>query len=129
MSFFSVHISHSHISFIAACTFLGPSRKHKPRKDSIDAIEARLHQTEVLVGIMLASCDPSTQSPWQDIVRNPAAHKIIARVDASPYGVQNFMVPITKNHESSTHHPFNKWQDAIVNALNAGRTDRPLYHR
>jgi len=97
--FFSVHISHSHISVIAACTFLGLSRKHKPRKDSIDAIEARLHQTEVLVGIMLASCDPRTQSPLQDIVRNPAAHKIIARVDASPYGVkgrrQNFMVPIT----------------------------------
>jgi len=36
------------------------------------------------------------------------------------------MAPITKNHESSTDHPFNRWQDAIVNALNAGRTDHRI---
>ncbi|KAJ7443937.1 hypothetical protein B0H11DRAFT_2203855, partial [Mycena galericulata] len=37
------------------CTFLGPSRKRGPPKGYIDAIEARLHQTEALVGIMLAA--------------------------------------------------------------------------
>ncbi|KAJ6591310.1 hypothetical protein DFH09DRAFT_825847, partial [Mycena vulgaris] len=31
------------------CTFLGPSRKRGPPKGYIDAIEARLHQTEALV--------------------------------------------------------------------------------
>ncbi|KAJ7443935.1 hypothetical protein B0H11DRAFT_2343643 [Mycena galericulata] len=37
------------------CTFLGPSRKRGPPKGYIDAIEARLHQTEALVGILLAA--------------------------------------------------------------------------
>ncbi|KAF7366374.1 Zn(2)-C6 fungal-type domain-containing protein [Mycena sanguinolenta] len=37
------------------CTSLGPSRKRGPPKGYIDAIEARLHQTEALVGIMLAA--------------------------------------------------------------------------
>jgi len=60
------------------------------------------------------------------MVRNSAAHKIIARVDVSPLSQAEFHGP---HHESSTNHPFNKWQDAIVNALNAGRTDHPLYHR
>jgi len=66
-------------------------------------------------------------------VRNPAAHKIIARVDVSLLSQAESHGPITKNHESSTDHPFNKWQDAIVNALNAGQTIRcitiDLYHR
>jgi hypothetical protein len=38
----------------AACTFLGPSRKRGPPKGYIDAIEARLHQTEALLGVLLA---------------------------------------------------------------------------
>ena len=54
---------------IAACMFLGPSRKREPRKDSI---EARLHQTEVLVGIMLTLRDPYTQSLLRDITRDSA---------------------------------------------------------
>ncbi|KAJ7050446.1 fungal-specific transcription factor domain-containing protein [Mycena amicta] len=37
------------------CTFLGPSRKRGPPKGYIDAIEARLHQTEALVGILLSA--------------------------------------------------------------------------
>ncbi|KAK7019960.1 Zn(2)-C6 fungal-type domain-containing protein [Favolaschia claudopus] len=37
------------------CTSLGPSRKRGPPKGYIDAIEARLHQTEALVGILLAA--------------------------------------------------------------------------
>ena len=56
-------------------------------------------------------------------------HEII---DAFSYGVkgrrQKFVAPIIKSHESSTHLPFNEWQDAIVNALNAGRADHPLYY-
>ncbi|KAJ6622773.1 hypothetical protein B0H10DRAFT_879977 [Mycena sp. CBHHK59/15] len=39
------------------CTFLGPSRKRGPPKGYIDAIEARLHQTEALVGILLAAAE------------------------------------------------------------------------
>lgn len=128
---FSVHISHSHI--IVACTFLGPSRKRGPPKGYIDAIEARLHQTEALVGIMLASRDPRAQSLLRDIARDPVAHEIISRVDASPYGVkgrsQDFVASTTKKYESSSHHPSNEWQDAVVDMLNAGRTDHPLYHQ
>ena len=98
MSFF-VHIFHSHISVIAACTFLGQSRKHKPCKDSI---EARLHQTEVLVGIMLASCDPRTKSSLRDIVRNSAAHKlpVLMPLHMASKVAGRIMVPIIKNHES-----------------------------
>lgn len=33
---------------------MGPSRKRGPPKGYIDAIEARLHQTEALLGILLA---------------------------------------------------------------------------
>lgn len=50
-----------------ACTFLGPSRKRGPPKGYIDAIEARLHQTEALVGIMLATTDTRAQSFLRDI--------------------------------------------------------------
>ena len=53
--------------------FLGPSRKREPRKDSI---EARLHQTEVLVGIMLTLRDPYAQSLLRDITRDSAFFQI-----------------------------------------------------
>lgn len=52
-----------------ACTFLGPSRKRGPPKGYIDAIEARLHQTEALVGIMLATKDPRARSLLDDIAK------------------------------------------------------------
>ncbi|KAJ7920675.1 fungal-specific transcription factor domain-containing protein [Mycena leptocephala] len=44
------------------CTSLGPSRKRGPPKGYIDAIEARLHQTEALVGILLAAAGASSSS-------------------------------------------------------------------
>ncbi|KAJ7248172.1 fungal-specific transcription factor domain-containing protein [Mycena haematopus] len=44
------------------CTSLGPSRKRGPPKGYIDAIEARLHQTEALVGILLAAAAPSSRA-------------------------------------------------------------------
>jgi hypothetical protein len=45
------------------CTSLGPSRKRGPPKGYIDAIEARLHQTEALVGILLAAAGMSYAAP------------------------------------------------------------------
>ena len=51
----------------AACTFLGPSRKRGPPKGYIDAIEARLHQTEALIGILLASRDSRARSVLEDL--------------------------------------------------------------
>jgi len=92
-----------------------------------------LYQTEALVGIMLLSHDPCAQSLLRDIERDPIAHKIISWVDASPYSVkghrQYFVASTTKKYESSSHHPSNEWQDAVVNMLNAGRTDHPLYYQ
>ncbi|KAF8960867.1 fungal-specific transcription factor domain-containing protein [Flammula alnicola] len=70
------------------CTFLGPSRKRGPPKGYIDAIEARLHQTEALLGIMLATSDARAQSLLRDIGKDPLAKEIITRVDNSPYGVK-----------------------------------------
>jgi hypothetical protein len=49
------------------CTFLGPSRKRGPPKGYIDAIEARLHQTEALIGILLDSGDPRARSLFDDL--------------------------------------------------------------
>jgi hypothetical protein len=50
-----------------ACTFLGPSRKRGPPKGYIDAIEARLHQTEALLGIMIATTDERAKSLLRDL--------------------------------------------------------------
>ncbi|KAI0768274.1 hypothetical protein BD413DRAFT_133823 [Trametes elegans] len=49
------------------CTFLGPSRKRGPPKGYIDAIEARLHQTEALIGILLSSKDSRAKSVLEDL--------------------------------------------------------------
>ena len=82
---------------------------------------------------MLLLHDPRAQSLLRDIACDPVAHKIISWVDASPYGVkgrrQYFVATTTKKYESSSHHPSNEWQDAVVNMLNAGRTDHLLYHQ
>ena len=45
----------------------GPSRKRGPPKGYIDAIEARLHQTEALVGILLAADDIRARSLLDDL--------------------------------------------------------------
>ncbi|TRM66968.1 fungal-specific transcription factor domain-containing protein [Schizophyllum amplum] len=90
-----------------ACTFLGPSRKRGPPKGYIDAIEARLHQTEALIGIMLYSAevrmdrehgvvdretsenkDERAASILRDMAQDPLAREILYRVDNSTYGVQ-----------------------------------------
>ena len=52
-----------------ACTFLGPSRKRGPPKGYIDAIEARLHQTEALLGILISSSDSRAQTLLRDLAQ------------------------------------------------------------
>ncbi|KIL66147.1 hypothetical protein M378DRAFT_75687 [Amanita muscaria Koide BX008] len=71
-----------------ACTFLGPSRKRGPPKGYIDAIEARLHQTEALLGILISASDSRAQTLLRDLAKDPLAREIINRVDNSPYGVK-----------------------------------------
>ncbi|KAJ7076495.1 fungal-specific transcription factor domain-containing protein [Mycena belliarum] len=74
------------------CTFLGPSRKRGPPKGYIDAIEARLHQTEALVGILLSAAggreggDQRADGLMKDLRDDPLARAILARIEASPYG-------------------------------------------
>lgn len=70
------------------CTFLGPSRKRGPPKGYIDAIEARLHQTEALLGVMIGSNDERAKSLLEDLAKDPLAKEIMNRVDKSPYGVR-----------------------------------------
>lgn len=136
------------------CTFLGPSRKRGPPKGYIDAIEARLHQTEALVGIMLSSRDSRAQSLLRDIAQDPLAKEIITRVDNSPYGVKGRKraseasastsgsskkadssapgVPKEKESEKldlTSTHPSNEWQDNVIDMLGAGRTGEPAYVR
>lgn len=52
-----------------ACTFLGPSKKRGPPKGYIDAIEARLHQTEALLGVLLGSQDERAVSLLRDLAQ------------------------------------------------------------
>ncbi|KAJ7481822.1 hypothetical protein FB451DRAFT_137664, partial [Mycena latifolia] len=69
------------------CTFLGPSRKRGPPKGYIDAIEARLHQTEALVGILLSAAgDRRAQGVLRDLREDPLARAILARIEQSAYG-------------------------------------------
>ncbi|KAJ7778867.1 fungal-specific transcription factor domain-containing protein [Mycena olivaceomarginata] len=77
------------------CTSLGPSRKRGPPKGYIDAIEARLHQTEALVGILLAAAGMSNRDAdvderahglLADLGEDALARAILARIDQSAYG-------------------------------------------
>ncbi|KAJ7768678.1 fungal-specific transcription factor domain-containing protein [Mycena maculata] len=92
------------------CTFLGPSRKRGPPKGYIDAIEARLHQTEALVAILIAAArggeerseergsreegggggqeggDGRARGVLRDLGEDPLARAILARIDQSAYG-------------------------------------------
>ncbi|KAF5384170.1 hypothetical protein D9615_003165 [Tricholomella constricta] len=127
-----------------ACTFLGPSRKRGPPKGYIDAIEARLHQTEALLGIMISASDSRAQSLLRDISKDPLAKEIINRVDNSPYGVKGRKrdgepIKPRAGHQASgsessastsqktespkvdltTTHPSNEWQDEVSAMLHA----------
>ncbi|KAG5636297.1 hypothetical protein H0H81_008496 [Sphagnurus paluster] len=121
----------------------GPSRKRGPPKGYIDAIEARLHQTEALLGIMLSSNDSRAQSLLRDIAKDPLAKEIINRVDNSPYGVKGRKrdgdtKPRASHQASSSEsslstpqkpesvkadltstHPSNEWQDHVSAMLEA----------
>ncbi|KZT01624.1 uncharacterized protein LAESUDRAFT_663600 [Laetiporus sulphureus 93-53] len=116
-----------------ACTFLGPSRKRGPPKGYIDAIEARLHQTEALIGILLGSKDSRARTVLDDLSEDPLAKDIITRVDNSAYGHKGrsrgseapttgrSRPPPEPRDESVLHstHPSNEWQDTVIARLNA----------
>ncbi|KAH9941542.1 fungal-specific transcription factor domain-containing protein [Amylocystis lapponica] len=121
-----------------ACTFLGPSRKRGPPKGYIDAIEARLHQTEALIGILLASNDSRARSVLEDLSEDPLAKDIINRVDNSPYGHKGrsrgaeasgparSRPPLEQRDGDSLQstHPSNEWQDSVVARLNSAAASR-----
>jgi len=54
---------------ILACTFLGPSRNRGPPKGYIDAIEARIHQAEALLGLMIGSNDQRVRTSLEDLAK------------------------------------------------------------
>ncbi|KAK7062806.1 hypothetical protein VNI00_000299 [Paramarasmius palmivorus] len=124
------------------CTFLGPSRKRGPPKGYIDAIEARLHQMEALIGIMLLSGDDRATTLLEDISQDPLAKAIINRVDNSPYGVKGRGRESGKGkhaqpkddqatNELASTHPSNEWQDTVTAMLRkavvarGGKLDTP----
>lgn len=130
------------------CTFLGPSRKRGPPKGYIDAIEARLHQTEALLGVLLAveaehgerygEADRPPQgntAGLEDVLhtlrQDALAREILNRVDSSTYGVKGRKGGNTKprpNNATATEgsgidlqstHPSNEWQDRVVSLLSS----------
>ncbi|KAG2130112.1 fungal-specific transcription factor domain-containing protein [Suillus cothurnatus] len=131
-----------------ACTFLGPSRKRGPPKGYIDAIEARLHQTEALLGVLLAveaehgerygeadKPPPGSAAGLEDVLhtlrQDALAREILNRVDSSSYGVKGRKGGSTKprpNNTTTTEgsgidlqstHPSNEWQDRVVSLLSS----------
>ncbi|KAL0581686.1 hypothetical protein V5O48_000392 [Marasmius crinis-equi] len=109
----------------------GPSRKRGPPKGYIDAIEARLHQTEALLGIMLSCDDDRAVGLLRDISQDPLAKEIINRVDNSSYGVKGRQRDSNRigngnkgryaqakednaNSELASTHPSNEWQDRVT---------------
>ncbi|KAF9269506.1 hypothetical protein L218DRAFT_953120 [Marasmius fiardii PR-910] len=118
------------------CTSLGPSRKRGPPKGYIDAIEARLHQMEALLGIMLSCDDDRATTLLKDLSQDPLVNEIIDRVDKSSYGVKGRVrhnersgngskgryVQTKQNDDNSelaSTHPSNEWQDAVVDMLHS----------
>ncbi|KAJ6527366.1 hypothetical protein DFH09DRAFT_1414423 [Mycena vulgaris] len=75
-AFYAVARAPERGSLVTACTptlrrsgrFLDPSRKRGSPKGSIDVIEARLHQTEALVGILFAAA-AGAGGVWRDLAR------------------------------------------------------------
>ncbi|KAL4247550.1 hypothetical protein ABKN59_007339 [Abortiporus biennis] len=122
------------------CTFLGPSRKRGPPKGYIDAIEARLHQTEALIGILLSSKDNRAKTLLEDLSLDPLAKDIINRVNNSPYGYKGRnrgseapsnrpRPPASEPKESEgissqPTHPSNEWQDLVTEKLNSVAVER-----
>ncbi|KAG1760291.1 fungal-specific transcription factor domain-containing protein [Suillus occidentalis] len=112
------------------CTFLGPSRKRGPPKGYIDAIEARLHQTEALLGVLLAVEAEHGESVLNEL-HDALAREILNRVDSSTYGVKGRKGGNTKprpNNVTATEgsvidiqstHPSNEWQDRVVSLLSS----------
>ncbi|THH02019.1 hypothetical protein EW026_g775 [Hermanssonia centrifuga] len=122
-----------------ACTFLGPSRKRGPPKGYIDAIEARLHQTEALIGILLASKDSRAKTLLEDLSQDTLAKEIIDRVNNSPYGHKGRKrgaPPSGRTRPTSAEskegdasmgqsaHPSSEWQDLLTTQLNAKAAQR-----
>ncbi|KAJ6511534.1 fungal-specific transcription factor domain-containing protein, partial [Mycena vitilis] len=131
------------------CTSLGPSRKRGPPKGYIDAIEARLHQTEALVGILLAAANYSAASTvddraralLSDLAEDPLARAILARIDQSAYGpgarrAAAGASPASSNHspipngttaakgggDLASTHPSHEWMDRVTaHILRRGR--------
>lgn len=123
------------VTLNAECTFLGPSRKRGPPKGYIDAIEARLHQTEAVLGIILSlaggldgsrgNSDPGASSLIEDLCQDPLAHSILLRVEETPYGSKSRGKPSTaapsklKPHDylATSAHPSNEWQDQVISKI------------
>ncbi|KAH7911436.1 fungal-specific transcription factor domain-containing protein [Hygrophoropsis aurantiaca] len=132
-----------------ACTFLGPSRKRGPPKGYIDAIEARLHQTEALLGVIIGSGDERARGVVRDLGADTLAREIINRVDNSPYGAKGRAgkggVGAKGRASGATSagagaggeevvdlqstHPSNEWQDRVATLLAPGPSRPSASHR
>lgn len=90
------------------CTFLGPSRKRGPPKGYIDALEARMHQAEAVIGVLMMAeangsergrNDSSVADAMRRVKQDELGRVVLQRVNEGPYGavgrVQGAVVPVS----------------------------------
>lgn len=73
-----------------------------------------MHQFEALLGTIIASPDPRAQSLVADLISDPLARHIIARVDESPFG-SRAKDGDGKDPKARTH--INSARTAILNGM------------
>jgi len=99
-----------------------------------------LHQTEALIGILLASKDSRAKTLLEDLSEDALAKEIIERVNNSPYGHKGRKksAPSSSGRTRPTPnepkdgevavlgvtHPSSEWQDAVTTSLNARAQQR-----
>ncbi|KAF8178184.1 fungal-specific transcription factor domain-containing protein [Mycena galopus ATCC 62051] len=107
------------------CTSLGPSRKRGPPKGYIDAIEARLHQTEALVGILLAAAGGASSSSVASNASSRSAKYAIDEEDEDQDGEADAASPLERNRGNANERA-ERENDERAHTLLADLAEDPL---
>jgi len=115
------------------CRFTGPTTKRGPAKGYLQALEARCHNVEAVLGILLSLPDERAISLLEDLADDPYARGVLEQVNTSAFGPsgREAMMESSQSNpnqpasaDSSTDpsdraNPFvsgptNAWQDLVI---------------